>query len=138
MIGHVALAEELCLADQFVERAHPEPGHDLPDFLRDAVEKIDDVLRRPLELRPQPLVLRRDAHRAGIEMALADVDAARGDQRDGAEIVFLRAENRRLHDVRAGPQPAVRAERDAIAQAVEQQHLLRLGDAKLPRASRRS
>ena len=54
-------------------------------------------------------------------------------QRRGGEAELLGAEQRGDHDVAAGLQLAVALHDDAVAQAVEQQRLLRLGDAELPR-----
>ena len=57
----------------------------------------------------------------------------RHDQRRGGEAELLGAEQRGDHDVAAGLQLAVGLHDDAVAQAVEQQRLLRLGQAELPR-----
>ena len=77
-------------------------------------------------------ILRGNAHRTGVQVALAHHDAAHGDQRRGREAEFLRAQQRRDHDVAAGLQLAVGLHVDASAQIVQQQHLLRLGEAKFP------
>ena len=45
--------------------------HVFAHFLGDEEEEVDDVLRLALEARAQHRVLRRDADRAGVEMALA-------------------------------------------------------------------
>ena len=45
----------------------------------------------PRELRPQPRVLRGDAHRAGVQVAGAHHDAAERDERGGGEAELLRA-----------------------------------------------
>ena len=71
-------------------------------------------------------------------MALAHHDAAGGDQRRGGEAELVRAEQRADHDVAAGAHAAVDLHRDARAQAVHDQRLMRLGEADLPRASRRA
>ena len=135
MVGHVALLEALHVADHFVDRAEAEAGHDFANFLGDAIEEIHDVLGLALELAAQAVVERGDADRAGVQVALAHIDAAHRDHRGGAEIVFLGAEERRVNDVLAGLHAAIGAERDAVAQAVEHEHLVRLGDAKLPRTA---
>ncbi len=87
----------------------------------------------PGEARAQHRVLRRNAHRAGIQVALAHHDAAHRDQRRGGEAELLRAQQRGDHDVAPGLQLAVGLHFDAAAQIVQQQHLLRLRQAKLPR-----
>ena len=78
-------------------------------------------------------ILRGDADRAGVQVAHAHHDAARHDQRRRREAEFLGAEQRGDDDVAAGLELAVHLHDDAIAEAVEDQHLLRLGEAELPR-----
>ena len=62
----------------------------------------------------------------------------RHDQRRGGEAELLGAEQRGDDDVAAGLQLAVGLHDDAVAQAVEQQRLLRLGQARAPTARRRA
>ena len=78
-------------------------------------------------------VLRRDADRAGVEMAHAHHHAAQDDERRRGEAVLLGPEQRGDHDVAPGLQLSVGLDRDAVAQPVEQQHLLGLGEPQLPR-----
>ncbi len=54
------------------------------------------------------------------------------DQRRGGEAEFVRAQQRADGDVAAGAQAAVDLHRDAAAQIVEQQRLLRFGKADFP------
>ena len=65
-------------------------------------------------------------------------DAARHHERGGGEAELLGAEQGGDDDVAAGLQLAVGLHDDAVAQAVEQQRLLGLGQAELPRARRRA
>ena len=75
------LVEHLHLADHLVKRAEAERGHDLAHLFGDEEEVVDDVLGLAGEALAQHRILRRHADRAGVEMALAHHDAARGDQR---------------------------------------------------------
>ena len=84
------------------------------------------------EARAQHRVLRGDADRAGVQVALAHHDAAHGDERRGGKAELLGAEQRGDDDVAAGLQLAVGLHADAAAQIVEQQHLLRFGEAEFP------
>ena len=86
----------------------------------------------PVELRAQHRILRGDADRAGVEVALAHHDAAHGDQRRGGEAELLGAEQRGDGDVAAGLQLAVGLHADAAAQIVHHEHLLRFGEAEFP------
>jgi hypothetical protein len=70
--------------------------------------------------------------RAGIQVALAHHDAAHGDQRHGGKAELFGAQQRGDHHVAAGLQLAVGLHADAAAQIVEQQHLLRFGEAEFP------
>ena len=105
-------------------------------LLGDEEEEVDHVLGLAREARAQHRVLRGDAHRAGIQVALAHHDAAHRDQRRGGESEFLGAQQRGDHHVAAGLQLAVGLHADAAAQIVQQQHLLRFREAKFPRQPR--
>ena len=130
-----ALVEHLHLADHLVEGAVAERGHQLAHLLGDEEEIIDDVLGLALEALAQHRVLRGDADRAGVEMALAHHDAAGRDQRRGGEAEFVGAEQRAHHHVAAGADAAVDLHRNAPAQAVDHQRLVGFGEADLPRGA---
>ena len=132
MLDDAALVEHLHLADHFVERAIAHLGHQFAHFLGDEEEEIDDVLGLADEALAQHRVLRRDADRTGVEMALAHHDAARRDQRRRGEAELVGAEQRADDDVAAGAHAAVDLHGDARAQAVQHQRLMRLGEADLP------
>ena len=135
MIGDVALPEEFGAADDVVEFADAEAGEDFAHFLGDAVEEVHEHLGRAFEFGAELFVLRGDADGAGVQMALAHIDAAGGDERGGAEVELLGAEDRGHDDVDAGAHSAVGAEDDAAAQVVEDERLLGFGDAEFPRAA---
>ena len=126
------------MADRLVERAEAELGEVLADLLGDELEEVHDELRLAGEPRAQLRVLGRDADRAGVEVADAHHDAAGDHQRRGGEAELLGAEQRGDDDVAAGLELAVDLHDDPVAQAVEQQRLLGLGQAELPRARRRA
>ena len=124
------------LADHLVDGAEAQLGHDLAQFLGDEEEVVDHVLGRAGEALAQFRVLGGDADRAGVEMALAHHDAARGDQRRGREAELVGAEQRADDHVAAGAQAAVDLHRDAPRRSLVHQRLLRLGEADFPRANR--
>ena len=74
------LVQQVGAADHLLQRAEAERGQDLAHLLGDEAEQVDDLLRRAGELRAQRFVLRADADRAGVGMALAHHDAAHGDR----------------------------------------------------------
>ncbi len=120
-------------ADHLVDRAHTELGHMLAHFLGDEAHEVDDVGRVAVEFFAQLGILRRHAHRAGVEMADAHHDAAQRDQSSGGKTKLFRAEQRRDHHVAAGFQLAVGLHRDAAAQIIENQSLMRFRQAQFPR-----
>src|SRR5690606_37577762 len=121
--------------DHLLDGAEAHLGHDLAQFLGDEEEVVDDVLGLAGEARAQHRVLRCDADRTSVEVALPHHDAARGDQRRGGEAELVRTEQRADGDVTAGPEAAVDLHRNAAAQIVEQQRLLGLCEANFPRAA---
>ena len=128
--------EQLDVADRLGDRAEAERGEVLAHLLGDELEEVDDELGLAGELLAQLRVLGRDADRARVEVADAHHDAARHDERRGGEAELLGAEQRGDHDVAAGLQLPVDLHDDAVAQTVEQQRLLRLREAELPRRAR--
>ena len=131
-----AHVEQVGAADHLVERAEAELRHELAHFLGDEEEVVDDVLGLPGELAAQHRVLRGDADRTRVEMALAHHDAALDDERRGREAELVGAEHRADDDVAPGLHLAVDLHGDAAAQAVQHQRLLRFGEAELPRRAR--
>ena len=77
-------------------------------------------------------ILRRDAHRTGVQMANAHHDATQRHQRRGGKTKFFRAEQRGDNNVAASLQLAVGFHHDAAAQIVQQQGLVRFGQAQVP------
>ena len=118
--------------------AEAERGEVLAHLLGDVLEERLDELGLAAEPLAQLGVLRRDADRAGVEVADPHHDAAGDDERRGGEAELLGAEQRGDDDVPAGLELAVGLDDDAVAQAVEQQRLLGLGEAELPRGRRRA
>ncbi len=119
--------------DHLVHRPEAELRHVLADFLGDEPEEILDELRFPGEVLPQHRILCRDADRTGVEVADAHHDAARHDQRRRGEAELLGAHQRGDDHVAAGLQLTVDLHDDAVAQAVDHQHLLGFREAQLPR-----
>ena len=123
------------LADRLVDAAEAELGEVLADLLGDELEEVDDVLGLAGVALAQDRVLGGDADRAGVEVADPHHDAARHHERRAGEAVLLGAEQRRDDDVAPGLELAVGLHHDPVAQAVEQQRLLGLGEAELPGAA---
>ncbi len=122
--------------DHFVHGSEAEFRHVLPHLFGDKEEEVNDVLGRAGEARAERRVLRGDAHRAGVEVALAHHNAADGDQRRSGEAELLGAQQGGNHHVASGLQLAVGLHSDAAAQIVEQQDLLGFGEAEFPRQAR--
>ena len=87
-------------------------------------------------LAPQDIVLCCHAGRAIIQVADTQVLAAERDHRRGTEAEALGAQDRRLDDVEARLQSAIGLQAHLVPQIIGPQHLLRLGQAELPRTAR--
>ena len=133
MLDRVAGVEHLGVTDRLGERAEAERREQLAHLLGDELEEVHDELGLAGEALAQLGVLRGHTDRAGVEVADAHHDAAAHHERRGGEPELLGAEQRGDDDVASGLQLAVGLHDDAVAQAVEQQRLLRLGQAELPR-----
>jgi hypothetical protein len=128
--------EQIRATDQVLESADSELGHQLTCFLRNEEEIVDHMLGLAGELPAQRGVLRRDAHRAGVQMALAHHDATLDHQRRGGKAELVRPEQRADHHVATGLHLPVDLDGDAAAQPVQHERLLRLGETELPRRAR--
>ena len=127
------LAQQIRPPDNLIHRARANRRQNLPHFLGVEGDQVHHLVRRPGKLRPQSLVLRGDADRAGVRLALPHHDAAHRDQRGGADAIFLGPHHRRHHDVAPGPKAAIGPQRHPFAQVVHRQNLMRLGQAHFPR-----
>ncbi len=94
------------------------------------------MLRLACEPLSQLGVLRRHADRARAEVALSHHHAAEGYDRGRAETELVGPEHRADDHVAPGAQLPVDLHADAVPQAVEDQHLLRLAKPQLPGDSR--
>ena len=130
------LAQQVGAADGLLQRAQAQRRQDLAHLLGDEAHQVDDLLRRAGEALAQVGALGADADRAGVGVALADQDAAHGDQGQRADAVLLGPEQGGDDDVAAGLDAAVGAQGDAVAQAVEGQDLVDLATGPSPRACR--
>ena len=120
-------------AHHLVDRAETKLGHQLTDLLGQHEEEVDDVLRLTGEPLPQLRILRGDPHRTGVEMALPHHDAADHDERRRGNAEFLGAEHGGDHHVLGRADHAVGLHDDPPAEVVHHEHLVRLGEAELPR-----
>jgi len=137
VIDALARVQQIGAADEFVELAHAELGHDAPRFFGDEEEVVHHVLGLATELPAQHRILGGHAHRAGVEVALAHHDAALHHQRRGGEAELIGAQQGADDHIAAGLHLAVGLHADAPAQAapaqaVQHQRLLRLGQAQFP------
>ena len=130
------LAQEIGAADGLLQRAQAQGRQDLAHLLGDEAHQVDDLLGPAGEALAQVGALGADADRAGVGVALADQDAAHGDQGQGADAVLLGPQQGGDDHVAAGLDAAVGAQGDAVAQAVEGQDLVDLGRGPSPRACR--
>ena len=138
MVDRRAHLEAIRPPDHLVDRPEAEARHVLADLAGDERHEVDDVLRVAREARPELRVLRRDADRAGVQVADAHHHAAERDERRRREAELLGAEQRADDDVAAGLELAVDLDRDPRAQVVHQEDLVGLGEARAPTGPRRA
>ncbi len=131
-----ALREAIHAANHFVDFSEAQFRHDQAQVFGNVEQEINHVLGLAREFLAQLRILRRDAHRASIQVAFAHHDAAHGDQRRGGKSEFLGAQQRGDRDVAPGLQLAVHLHAHAAAQIVHHQDLLRLGKPEFPGNSR--
>ena len=125
--------QQIGAAYQLVHGAHAKLCHVLPQLLGHKGEVVDDVLRLALEVLAQLGVLGADAHGTGVQIAHAHHHAALGHQQGGAEAKLLCAQHAADGHIPAGQQLGVALNAHAGAQTVQDQGLVGLGDAQLPR-----
>ncbi len=93
------LADAVDLADHLLDGAEAERRHDLARLFGNVEHEADDVLGLPVELGTQHRILRGDAHRTGVEVALSHHDAARSYERRGGKAELFGAQQSGEHDV---------------------------------------
>ncbi len=138
VVDRLSHVEQVAAADHLVDRAEAELRHQLAHLLGDELEEVDDVLGAAAELLAELRVLGGDPDRAGVEVADPHHDAAHDHQRRRGEPVFLGSQQRRDHHVAAGLELAVGLDDDPVAELVQDERLLRLGQAELPGDARRA
>src|SRR5690606_7744590 len=113
--------------------AGADPRQLVPHGLGKVHEEAHDVVRVTGEAPAQLRVLRRDAHRTGVEVTLAQHGAAQRDEGRGAEPELFCAERGRDDDVASGLQTAVHAQGHAATEVVLYQRTLNVDEPQLPR-----
>src|SRR5271156_345725 len=76
-------------ANNVVQRLRAKRRQQFANFARNPPHVTHDHFRLTGELRPKLFVLRRDSHRARVQMALARHDASHRKQRRGAKSKFV-------------------------------------------------
>ena len=118
--------------DHLVDGAEAHLRHYLTQFFGYEEEVVDGVFGLTGELLAEFGVLGGYADRAGVHVALAEHYAAERDERRGRHAELLGAEQTGYRHVAARLYLPVGLDDYAPAQVVFDQHLLGLGDAKLP------
>ncbi len=119
-----------------VRERTPSSRHALANFFREVLEIRHHHFRFSGKARAQRFVLRGDADRAGIQMALPGHDATNRQQRRGAKSKFIGAQNRRENNVARKFQASVHAERKTRTEARANQSVMRFAQTNFPRQAR--
>ena len=136
VVDVVALHEQVRPADQVLEAADAEFGHDATGLFGHEEEVVDDGAGLAAEALPEFRILRGDADGTCVEVALAHHHAAFDDERRCRKAEFVRAEHGADDDVAPRLDLAVDLDRNAVAQAVDDERLLSFGETELPGAAR--
>ena len=136
MVNCGAHVQPIHAAHHFIHRPEAKLRHQLPHFFGDEEEVIDHMFRHAGEARTQHRVLRRDANRAGVQMAFAHHDAASRDQGRRGEAEFIRPQQRANHHIAPGAQAAIHLHGNAPAQPIQHECLLRFSQPNLPGRTR--
>ena len=128
--------QSLRLTDRLIEGAVAQLRQVLPHVLGDEPEEVDQVVHLAGETGTELRVLGRHADRAGVEVTHTHHDASGHDERRGGEAVFLGTEEGGHDDVASGAKRTVALHGDAVAQTVEHERLLGVGQADLPGSAR--
>ncbi len=132
MIHRLFDLQAVDVSHHLVQRAETQLRHQFADFLGNKPHEVDHVIRLAGEILAQLRILRRHAHRAGVEMADAHHDAAQNHQRRRGETKFLRPQQRGDHHIAPRLQLAVGLHNDAASQVVEQERLMRFRQPQFP------
>ena len=89
-------------------------------YLNNEEEEVDDMLWLADETLAQHRVLRRNANRAGVQVANAHQDAALDNQRSSGETVLLSSEECRNNNIAPGFHGAVYLNHNAVTKTVQQ------------------
>ena len=127
------LGQQIGTANHIVQRTRTDGGKDFTHLCRIKGNQIHNLIGIARELFAQRFVLGAHAHGACIRLALTHHDAAHRDQGGGADAVFLGPHHRRHYNIPPGTQTTIGAQRDALAQVVHGEYLMRLGQAHFPR-----
>ena len=131
------LFEHFGMADHLIQVAIAQIGQHLAHLLGHIGQEIHDHLRCAIKLFAQFRVLGGDADGTGVFVTDTRHDTALGNHRAGAKAVFVGPQHRRHHHIATGGDPAVGAQADAVADAVDQQGLVGFGQADFPRQTNR-
>ena len=133
VVDGLARLEPVHATNHLVDRAEPQLGHYLPQVLGQKEEVVDNGFRLACESLSKLRVLGRNADGAGVQMALAQHDAAQGYQGPRGEPELLCPKKTCDGNVPASLQLTVRLNHDAAAEVVHQQDLVCLRKPQLPR-----
>ncbi len=104
-------------------------------FLGDEFKKVHHKLGLTVEVFAQLGVLRRNTHRASVQVAHAHHDATAHHEWRGGKAVFFSAQQRSNNHVATGFHLPVGLHHDAVTQTVEHERLLRFGQPEFPRCA---
>ena len=118
------LFQQIGTSHQFIHRADSKLRHILPQLLRNEIHEIDHVFRFPLKTLPKLRILRRNSHRARIQIADPHHHASHGYKGSRRKSELLRPQHTGNRHITACHQLAVSLQDHLVAEAVHNQGLV--------------
>ncbi len=129
-------AKAVVPACEIAERASAELREAIADFFGQRAEIGCDHLWLSVETSAEFFVLRGNADRAGVEMALASHHAADREERGGAETEFVCAKECANDNIARKFQAPIDTERDTRTEPCADQRVVRFAETDFPRQAR--
>ncbi len=134
---HFLLPEQIGTAHHVFKFSESEARHDFTNFFSDKEEVVDHMLGFAFKAFAQFRILCGNAHRAGVQMALAHHEAAFDNERCRGKPELVRAKERADHNISAGLNLTVHLDANSVSETVDHKSLLRFRKPLLPRCTRK-
>mmetsp|Transcript_5822 Transcript_5822/g.12947 ORF Transcript_5822/g.12947 Transcript_5822/m.12947 type:complete len:310 (-) Transcript_5822:859-1788(-) len=123
----------LCLANHILHLSVTQLGHDLTNLLGHQEKVVHYMLWLTCELLPQLFVLGCNTHRASVQVTFAHHDTTHSNEGTRGKSKLLCSKKASNDNITSSLELSIRLQLHTITQSVQNQSLLCLCEAKLPR-----